>query len=401
MEIQVYAFIGKKRNSYDTAEYISGSQFADAIAAAQDTTDENIVVRVNSGGGSVTDGALMYNAIKASKKPVHVIIDGFAASMGVYGFLSAGKITAAKNSMLMYHSVQGGATGSPEDLRAEADVLDKFNQTIAGTLADRTGLTVEEVTAKYLGKEVWLTAQEALDAKLIDGIEEYNAENVPDVSASTTFEEATARFAAMHTTEKLETVNGLVAKIKAAVKEALSVAPKQAALVNSLDAYAKSFYDDQVWAQQVLVNAAKYAIANCPNPTVVAEAKKTLNDSLKNMTDIIAKVYGESADVAATVAQIGEARFAAQAKDIETKISGDITALTTAKDAEIKTLKAKVATLEAKSSAAPSGVGKNNDDVSSSSKETGTRAISDIEAKRDAIIKANEEFDITKTRLED
>jgi ATP-dependent Clp endopeptidase proteolytic subunit ClpP len=397
-DIKVYSFIGKKRNAYDTNEYMSGQQFTDALATATSDAAEEVVVRVSSGGGSVTDGHLMFNAMKSSGKKVHAIIDGFAASMGYFFLLGASKITAAKNSLIMVHSVQGGASGSPDELRKEAEVLDKFNASIAQALADRTGLTVEEVTAKYLGEEVWFTAQEALDAKLIDAIDEFEAE-LPEVTAGMSYEEASMRFAAMHS--KSNSNESFLAQIKKVVREAIGqVETKEAALVNNLDHYARSFYDDMVWAEQCRIGAAKYAIANSANATVVGEAKQVLSSSLTSMNALIIKVYGEKADAEAVVKAIGETRAASQAEVIEAAITKDVTAKLSEKDNVIKALTDKVTTLEAAPAAAPSAVTKEKDDISASGTENKERQKTAAEEKRDRMAAINE-FDITKATLED
>lgn len=224
-EVKVYAFIGQKKNSYDTTPYISGQEFAAAIAEAEKTDAEEITVSVNSGGGSVTAGNLIISAMQKSAKPVTAVIDGYAASMGYYMCLGAGKILAAKNSIIMLHSVQGQAAGSPDELIAEAEALKTFNASLATMLAARTGLTEAEVTEKYLGKEVYLTAQQALEAKLIDGIASYDSQNVPEVTAGMSLQQANERFTAMLTQHNNDS---FISRIVAEVKERLGIGkPKE------------------------------------------------------------------------------------------------------------------------------------------------------------------------------
>lgn len=396
-DINIYAFIGTKRSYADTAEYLSGQQIADAIAKV--TADE-INLRISSGGGSVTDGNLMINAMKASGKKITAVIDGYAASMGYFVCLGASKIVAAKNSMIMLHSVQGRATGSPEELRAEAEVLDKFNSTIAQALAERTGLTVEEVTAKYLGKEVWFTAQEALDAKLIDGIEEYNAENLPDVTAGMTYEQQEVRFAAVHQNVERKS---LLETMKQAIREVLGK-PKEvnAALVNTLDYAARDYYDSLIYSEQSSINACKYVISNSPNAAVVAEAKTKLTECLAELNMLINKVYGEGSDAAAVVAQIEEARTGKSAEaleakaiaQIEAKVAEGISAKLQEKDAKITELTQQVARLEKKPSEEPAPISGKKPDSEVADPYEGM----DEEVKRYAEVR---KFDFKKAMLKD
>lgn len=353
-EVKVYSFIGKKRNAYDATEYISGTQFCEALTAAEAGDDTEIKVSVNSGGGSVTDGYAMISAMKKSTKPVNAVIDGYAASMGYYICLGANEITAATNSMLMLHSVQGSAQGSPEDLIAEAEVLKKFNATIATLLAARTGLTEAEVTEKYLGKEVWFTAAEALELKLIDGIENYAAESVPDVTAGMTYEESVQRFAAMHQKEEH---SGIVAKVLAEVKAFLfkEKAPKTAMLTEVEENNLCYLLYSVRSAADEADSGAEYAT----NPQVKALMDKVMKANSAFVVEITNLVYGEGASepieariktLLAKATDKKELDITAQAtaaaeKFVADKLAEKDTLLTTA-SAEIETLKAEVAALK-------------------------------------------------------
>lgn len=285
-EVKVYSLIGNKRNSYDQAQYINGNEFCAAIEAAAASADETVTVSINSGGGAVTDGYAMISAMQKCAKPVKATIDGYAASMGYYICLGASSITASVNSIIMLHSVQGSAAGSPDDLIAEAEVLKKFNATIATLLAARTGLTEAEVTEKYLGKEVWFTAQEALDAKLIDAIEEYNSESVPDVTAGMSYTDQLERFAAMH---RAQTEQSLFDRVVAYVKEKLAPVVKTASL-NERD---ENMLCEVLWSVKNATDTAEYCMKECTDPEVAELLSQIVNANAKFVVAITNKVYGE------------------------------------------------------------------------------------------------------------
>lgn len=321
-EVKVYSFIGKKRNAYDATDYISGTQFCEALTAAEAGADTEIKVSVNSGGGSVTDGYAMISAMKKSTKPVKAVIDGYAASMGYFICLGASQITAATNSMLMLHSVQGSAQGSPEDLIAEAEVLKKFNATIATLLATRTGLTEAEVTEKYLGKEVWFTAAEALELKLIDAIENYEAESVPAVTAGMSYEESVQRFAAMHQKEEH---SGIVATVLAQVKALLFKAKaEKKAMLTEQEENGLCYL---LYSVKSAADEADYASENAVNPDVKALLDKVMKTNSAFVVEITNLVYGEEI---AEPAEPVEARINALLTKAADKKALDVTAKATA-----------------------------------------------------------------------
>lgn len=287
-EVKVYTFIGKKRNNYDTTEYISGQQFCDALTKAEASSDTDIKVSVNSGGGSVTDGYAMIAGMQKCTKPVTAVIDGYAASMGYFVCLGAKRIEAAGNSILMLHSVQGSAQGSPDDLIAEAEVLKKFNATVATLLAARTGLSEAEVTEKYLGKEAWFTASEALDLKLIDAITEYNAENIPAVTAGMSYEEATQRFAAMHSAK---TEENFITKAVAAIKAKFGLTEKEPkAMLSEVE---ENSLCNILWDVRMAADDADCALESAASPEVKALLDEIMKANSAFVIEITNLVYGE------------------------------------------------------------------------------------------------------------
>lgn len=88
---------------------------------------------------------------------------------------------------LMLHKVSGGAYGSAKELRETADLIENLEGSLAEMIAQRVKLTKEEVHSRYFadGKDHWLTAKEALDLGMIDGIHDLPEETALDESSST------------------------------------------------------------------------------------------------------------------------------------------------------------------------------------------------------------------------
>jgi ATP-dependent Clp protease protease subunit len=141
-----------------------------------------IHLHLNGPGGDVHEGLLICNIIKASKKEIHTWNDGICASMmaAILEAVPEGRRHAAKASLTMIHSASTIAWGNAQDMRETADMLDKHDDVLAEIFADATGLTLNEVKAKWFdGKDYWLTAKEG-EAEGLFTIEDYEIADIPD-----------------------------------------------------------------------------------------------------------------------------------------------------------------------------------------------------------------------------
>lgn len=143
---------------------------------------DKINVHINSPGGSISAGLAIFNTIRFSAKEVHTYIDGMAASMAAIIALAGRQVHAASNSIFMLHTASGLAWGNAETMRETAGVLDVFDSTLIKSVSGKTGMTEDEVKAKWFDyKDHFMTAQEANEMKLVDVVEEYTVEGFPDV----------------------------------------------------------------------------------------------------------------------------------------------------------------------------------------------------------------------------
>ncbi len=157
-EISIYDSIG----GYE----INAKQFAEDLKALE---VETIHLRINSPGGSVIDGNAIFNALARHSAKVITHIDGLAASMASVIAMAGDEIRMADNALLMIHNPWTVSMGDADDLRADADLLDKMRDIIL-TSYGRSQYSAEELV-DLMDAETWMTAQEALDAGFIDSIE--------------------------------------------------------------------------------------------------------------------------------------------------------------------------------------------------------------------------------------
>jgi ATP-dependent Clp protease protease subunit len=131
--------------------------------------DADVEVRINSPGGSVTEGQAIYNAFARHKGKVRMVIDSLAASMGSYIAMAGDEIEIAENAMLMVHNPWTLAMGDAAELRQTADVLEKFQSSSTEVYARRSGQKFDKVR-ELMDSETWLTAQEAVDLGFADSV---------------------------------------------------------------------------------------------------------------------------------------------------------------------------------------------------------------------------------------
>lgn len=144
---------------------------------------DKIDVRINSCGGDVFSGMAIYTALRNSKADITIYIDGVAASIAGVIALCGKPLYMSPYAKLMLHAVSGGAWGNASDLRDMATQMEALQGDLAAMIAGRCGMKQEDVLAKYFDeKDHWLSAREALEMKLIDGIYEMAEEPVPTQS---------------------------------------------------------------------------------------------------------------------------------------------------------------------------------------------------------------------------
>lgn len=161
-EILIYGDIGESWYG-DT---IAASDFVREVSALD---VEQLTVRINSYGGSVTDGIAIHNALKRHKAHVTTVIDGIAASISSLIAMAGDSVEMAENAQIMVHAPWGWQQGNSAAMRDYADMLDSWADAMSTTYAAKTGSDKAEWLALLTdGKDHWYTAEQALAAKLID-----------------------------------------------------------------------------------------------------------------------------------------------------------------------------------------------------------------------------------------
>lgn len=136
----------------------------------QDKT-EDVLMYVDSPGGSVKSGLSMVDTINYIDCDVSTVNIGMAASMGsiLLGCGAKGKRAALPHSKVMLHQVSSGAQGNVQDMKISLEEAIKYNDELFELLGEYTEKKPEQVK-KDATRDFWLSADEALKYGLIDEV---------------------------------------------------------------------------------------------------------------------------------------------------------------------------------------------------------------------------------------
>jgi ATP-dependent Clp protease protease subunit len=140
------------------------------VLAAEDP-DKDITLYINSPGGSITAGMVIYDTMQLIPCNVRTIAMGLAASMGQFLLTAgaAGKRYATPNTRVMMHQPLGGIGGTASDIKIQAEQMLFIKKRMAALIAEHSGQSVEQIE-KDSDRDRWFTSEEAKEYGLIDHV---------------------------------------------------------------------------------------------------------------------------------------------------------------------------------------------------------------------------------------
>lgn len=132
---------------------------------------KEITFYINSPGGVVTSGMVIYDTMQMISSPVSTVCMGMAASMGSI-LLSGGekgKRLIFPNGEVMIHQPSGGGQGVSADLEIMAIQMQKVKDLGAEILAKNCGKTKAQIL-KDFDRDYWMDAKESLAYGIVDGL---------------------------------------------------------------------------------------------------------------------------------------------------------------------------------------------------------------------------------------
>ncbi|SHI38349.1 ATP-dependent Clp protease proteolytic subunit ClpP [Hymenobacter daecheongensis DSM 21074] len=132
---------------------------------------KDILLYINSPGGSVYAGLGIYDTMQHVGPDVATICTGLAASMGAFLLCGGaiGKRSALPHARVMIHQPSGGVQGPSADIEITAREVVKLRQELYQIYADRTGKTYQQIHDDS-DRDHWMRADEAKEYGLIDEV---------------------------------------------------------------------------------------------------------------------------------------------------------------------------------------------------------------------------------------
>lgn len=161
---------GKEANIYIYGDIVSWEWFESDVSSytlAKEIENlpkdiEVINVFINSYGGEVAEGLAIYNALRRHKAKVKTYCDGFACSAASVVFMAGDERIMNNASLLMVHNAWMWTAGNADQLRKDADDLDKITRASIEAYKSRVNISEEEIK-ELLDNETWILPTEALE----------------------------------------------------------------------------------------------------------------------------------------------------------------------------------------------------------------------------------------------
>lgn len=132
-----------------------------------------ITVIFNSPGGSVLDGLALFDylrRLRATGHHVTTVALGRAASMGAVLLQAGDQRLVGANAFLLIHEVSHTSAGKVSELEDGVDFTHKLQKRLQAILAERSTLSEAQISRRWVRKEWWLDAEEAVSLGFADAV---------------------------------------------------------------------------------------------------------------------------------------------------------------------------------------------------------------------------------------
>lgn len=162
-EINLFGVIGSTEDGSGTTARQVKTQLSQVDSA------EQLIVRIDSEGGSVFDGLSIYEAFASYPGPKKAVIESTAFSIASYIAMAFDEIEIAENGYVMIHEPSSYTEGTSSDLQKGAELLAKLDQSMVSAYSKKTGLSEDEARG-LMQAETFMNASEALAMGFVNRI---------------------------------------------------------------------------------------------------------------------------------------------------------------------------------------------------------------------------------------
>lgn len=171
-QTDIYSALLDERAIFITGEItddVADSVIAQLLFLEASDKKKEIVLYINSPGGSVTAGLAIYDTMRHVHPVVHTLCVGQACSMAAV-LLSAGdKRSLLPSCRVMIHQPSGGAEGKESDIVISAKEITRIRTLISSILAKHTGKSKENIEDD-IERDRFMTAEQAIEYGIADDI---------------------------------------------------------------------------------------------------------------------------------------------------------------------------------------------------------------------------------------
>jgi ATP-dependent protease ClpP protease subunit len=163
VEMMIYQDIGD--DPFSETPGFTAKDFAEALKDVP--KDASLDIRINSAGGSVWEGMAIKTLLDERGGRKTASIDGMAASTASWMMMGVDEIRAPRHAQMFIHEAWGLCMGSAEDMRQNANELDKTSQQVAAIYSKKTKKTLDQCR-NLMKSSTLMTGEEMLEHGFID-----------------------------------------------------------------------------------------------------------------------------------------------------------------------------------------------------------------------------------------
>ena len=170
--------------------YTSGFYCPDDVRNAINSLEpgEELLLEINSIGGSVYDGNEIYAMLEGCSNPTRAVVQSLAASAASYMIMACDRIDIHLPAQLMIHRASTVAWGNSEDLQQAQQMLDVTDASILDTYCRRCGDRISrEELAAMMENETYIGSYDSLRYGLVDSIVGAESNNQTGLLVASTF----------------------------------------------------------------------------------------------------------------------------------------------------------------------------------------------------------------------
>ena len=285
---------------------------------------EELVIEINSPGGSCSAGLAMANMIRMAESeghPTTARVQGLAASMASVIACACKRLVLGANSMLMIHLPWSVVQGNSEDMRKEAEVLDNFTNALVSIYQSKFNLS-KDTLLDLLKAETWILGSQAGQFGLACEVEREGEPLKAVAALRKALEKCAGRFNSVPDIERLD-----MEEVKEDIKEPVA---EQAEVV---EPEAQAEEPTQTVAEEQPVAEERQVQAEEPvEPVETVEPVAPVEDKTVTEAECRKRVSGMQARMAKQIDALRK-EYDAKIKDFENQLETRTSELNAAKAA--------------------------------------------------------------------